>query len=272
MFDTVVTIVGNAITAPEWRRLQNQGPAVANFKVASTSRRYDKETGRWVDGPSLRVRVTCWRRLAEGVAASVFTGDPVIVTGRMYTRDWVAEDGQHRVSYELDAVAVGHDLARGMGTFQRHRANTATSAVEDAESDARVGGAPSAVSPGSEPTEPPWRSGQVEQRASAPRAAQPHDGPVAGQGPPSWPAGDGTDARREPGVDPELGYVRGDLDDDGPLDPGPVDDELGSVEGSRPAGDEADGADTPAAEGLTGGETAATGGGRRRRSRATVPA
>src|SRR3954464_11561331 len=120
MYDTTVTIIGNALNAPELRQINGSGTNVANFRVASTSRRYDKDSGRWVDGPSLRVRVTCWRRLAEGVERSVVTGDPLVVTGRMYTRDWVGEDGQHRVSYELEAVAVGHDLARGLATFTRH--------------------------------------------------------------------------------------------------------------------------------------------------------
>lgn len=141
MFDTNVTVVGTALNTPEWRRTTS-GALVAHFKVASHSRRYDKDSGRWVDGDSLRVRVTCWRRLAEGVAASVLVGDPVIVTGRMYTRDWIAEDGQARVSYEVEAAAVGHDLARGQGTFTRSRAATATSAVEDAEADGRIAGEP----------------------------------------------------------------------------------------------------------------------------------
>jgi single-strand DNA-binding protein len=140
MFDTQVALVGNVMTAPEWRRTSVTKTLVANFKVASSSRRYDRESGRWVDGPSLRVRVTCWRRLAEGVASSVMVGDPVIVTGRMFTRDWVAEDGTKRTSYELEAFAVGHDLARGIGKFSRTRLNTATSSVENAESDARIAG------------------------------------------------------------------------------------------------------------------------------------
>ena len=140
MFDTYLTIVGTVLTTPEWRRLAGVGTLVANFKVASNSRRYDKENGRWVDGDTLRVRVTCWRRLAEGVASSVMVGDPVLVTGRLYNRDWVAEDGQRRVSYEMEVTAVGHDLARGRGTFSRHRPTATTSAVEDADADARVGG------------------------------------------------------------------------------------------------------------------------------------
>lgn len=65
MFDTYVTIVGNVLTTPEWRRTTQSNTLVANFKVASTARRLDRDSGRWVDGNSLRVRVNCWRKLAE---------------------------------------------------------------------------------------------------------------------------------------------------------------------------------------------------------------
>ena len=142
MFDTQITIVGNALNTPEWRRLGGNQTLVAKFKVAATSRRYDREHGRWVDGASLRVRVNCWRRLAENVATSVLSGDPVIVTGRMYTRDWIGDDGQRRVSYELDAVAVGHDLARGQSQFTRHRHALSTTVVDDEQSEARIAGEP----------------------------------------------------------------------------------------------------------------------------------
>ncbi|GAA4706677.1 single-stranded DNA-binding protein [Phytohabitans rumicis] len=140
MFDTYVTIVGNVMTAPDWRRTTQTNSLVAKFKVASTARRLDRETGRWIDGNSLRVRVTCWRKLAEGVSASVMVGDPIIVVGRLYTRDWTDGEGNHRTLYEMEAVAVGHDLARGRGRFARNRAVMATSAVEDAEADTRVRG------------------------------------------------------------------------------------------------------------------------------------
>jgi single-strand DNA-binding protein len=140
MFDTNVTIVGNALTRPEWRRFERTNALVANFKVASTARRFDKQNNRWIDGDNLRVRVNCWRRLAEGVVASVRVGDPVIVTGRMYTRDWTTESGERRSAYELEANAVGHDLARGIAAFKRGRINVGTSVVEDAESDKHVKG------------------------------------------------------------------------------------------------------------------------------------
>lgn len=140
MFDTYVTVVGNVLSAPQWRRTTQTNTLVANFKVASTSRRLDRERNRWVDGNSLRVRVNCWRKLAEGVASSVMVGDPVVVVGRLYTRDWIDGDGNHRTLYELDAIAVGHDLSRGRARFARNRPSIPTSTVEDEEADTRVQG------------------------------------------------------------------------------------------------------------------------------------
>jgi single-strand DNA-binding protein len=153
MFDTYVTVVGNVLTAPEWRRTESTKALVTHFKVASTSRKLDRETGRWIDGNHLRVRVTCWRRLAENVAACVMTGDPVVVLGRLYTRDWVDPDGQHRVQYELEAVSVGHDLTRGQGTFKRIKAGgPATGEVEDGRAEDHVRGeATEPVIPGETP-------------------------------------------------------------------------------------------------------------------------
>src|SRR5262245_8864045 len=139
MFDTHVTIVGNVLTKPEWRRVEKSGQLVATFRVASTARRYDKENNRWTNGNSLRVRVSCWRHLAEGVSKCLLVGDPVIVAGRLYTRDWKTKEDEKRTSYELEASAIGHDLTRGMGQFTR-RKPTGTVAVEDEQSENYVGG------------------------------------------------------------------------------------------------------------------------------------
>jgi single-strand DNA-binding protein len=153
MFDTYLTIIGNVMTAPEWRHTSQSNTLVAHFKVASTARRLDRDSGRWVDGNSLRVRVSCWRKLAEGVSSSVMVGDPVIVVGRLYTRDWTDAEGNARVAYEMEAVAVGHDLSRGRARFARNRATMATSTVEDAEAENRVRGETTrAVPEGEAPT------------------------------------------------------------------------------------------------------------------------
>ncbi len=140
MFDTNLVVVGNVLSAPEWRRITSTGSLVANFRIASTARRFDRETGRWVDGNSFRVRVTAWRRLAEGIASSVTVGDPVVVYGRLYSRDWKDEKNNSRVSYEMEAFSIGHDLARGRAKFFRTKSAQATSEIETTEAETYVRG------------------------------------------------------------------------------------------------------------------------------------
>lgn len=117
MNDTWMTIVGNVVDEPRPRETKN-GHKVTNFRVASTSRRFDREQERYVDNDTLYVNVTCWRGQAANVAESLHKGQPVMVYGRYYTRDYTKNE-QVRTSYELEATAVGHDLSRGVATFKR---------------------------------------------------------------------------------------------------------------------------------------------------------
>jgi single-strand DNA-binding protein len=119
MHETNMTIVGNVISDPRQRRTA-EGTKVVSFRMASNERRYDKAADQWVDGDHLYVTVTCWRRLAAGVAASLVKGDPVMVRGRLYTRDYEVE-GQRRYSTEVEAASVGPDLARCTADVQRPR-------------------------------------------------------------------------------------------------------------------------------------------------------
>jgi single-strand DNA-binding protein len=117
MNDTVMTVVGNVVDAPRMRLTKN-GHAVTNFRIASTSRRFDREQERYVDNATLFVNVTCWRGMAENAAQSLHKGQPVVVTGRYYSREYVVNEVA-RVAYELEANAVGHDLSRGTSEFTK---------------------------------------------------------------------------------------------------------------------------------------------------------
>lgn len=117
MNDTFMTIVGNVVDEPRMR-MTKSGHAVTNFRVASTSRRFDREQQRWVDNATLYANVTCWRAMAENVAGSLHKGQPVVVTGRYYSREYEINETV-RVSYELEANAVGHDLTRGTSEFRK---------------------------------------------------------------------------------------------------------------------------------------------------------
>lgn len=117
MNDTMITIVGNVVDTPRRRRTKN-GHEVTNFRIASTSRRFDREQEKFVDNSTLYVNVTCWRQFAVNIDESIKKGQPVVVYGRYYMREYKVEE-QLRSSYELEAVAVGHDLARGTSQFAR---------------------------------------------------------------------------------------------------------------------------------------------------------
>jgi single-strand DNA-binding protein len=135
MFDTYITVVGTALNTPEKKMTKNNA-VVTNFRIATHARRFDRGTGEWVDAPNLRIRVACWRKLAENVHGSVFSGDAVVVYGRISTRDWVNEQGEARIAYELDAISVGHDLSRGTASFTRSRPEPAGLVVEDPDNEA----------------------------------------------------------------------------------------------------------------------------------------
>jgi len=128
MNDTYLTIVGNAVDDPKMRTT-GAGIPVASFRIASTSRRLNHETKTWEDHERLFATVTCWRALAQNVATSLKKGQPVVVTGRFYSREYV-KDEISRMSYELDAIAVGHDLARGTSQFTKITRPHALTSVE----------------------------------------------------------------------------------------------------------------------------------------------
>jgi single-strand DNA-binding protein len=117
MNETFVTVVGNLVEDPKLRTTE-AGQDVASFRIASTSRRFDRDSQRWIDSAQLFLGVTCWRALAGNATASLRKGDPVVVTGKLTTRTY-EKDGQSRSVCELEALAIGPDLARGTAVFRR---------------------------------------------------------------------------------------------------------------------------------------------------------
>lgn len=119
MYGTNITIIGNVVDEVA-NRPTTSGLSRVSFRVASTQRRRDRDSGQWVDGHKFFVNVTFWREFAENVAASVKKGDPVVVNGRIFSRQYIKDENNH-VAYEVEPDSIGHDLARGTSVFTKRR-------------------------------------------------------------------------------------------------------------------------------------------------------
>ena len=63
MNDITLDVVGNVVNDVELR-FTPSGEAVASFRVASTTRRFDRANERWIDGDTHYFTVSCWRNMA----------------------------------------------------------------------------------------------------------------------------------------------------------------------------------------------------------------
>ena len=108
--ETPITVVGNLTADPELRFTQS-GAAVAGFTVASTPRKFNKQTNEFEDAETLFMRCSVWREAAENAAESLARGMRVVVTGNLVSRSWEDKDtGQKRSVMEMQVDEVGPSL------------------------------------------------------------------------------------------------------------------------------------------------------------------
>ena len=114
--DTMVTIQGWVGSDPTMREVA--GTTVTNFRIGSTPRRFHRGRQEWVDGATQWYGVSAWRLLGEHCKRSLNVGDAVIVHGRLNPRTY-DRNGVETMALEIEAVAVGHDLTKGVTAFSK---------------------------------------------------------------------------------------------------------------------------------------------------------
>ena len=117
--DTNITVVGNIVADPELR-FTPAGAAVANFRVASTPRRYNSQTNQWEDGEAMFLTCNVWRQAAENVAETLSKGMRIIVTGRLKQRSFQTREGENRTVFEIDVDEVGPSLKYATAQVNRN--------------------------------------------------------------------------------------------------------------------------------------------------------
>lgn len=117
--DTPITVVGNLVADPELRFIPS-GAAVANFRIASTPRSFNRETNQWEDGEALFLTCNCWRQMAENVAETLTKGMRVIVNGKLRQRSYQTKEGENRIVFEVEVDEVGPSLKYATASVNRN--------------------------------------------------------------------------------------------------------------------------------------------------------
>ena len=122
MSNDTITVTGLVATTPRLITT-GEGLTISSFRLASTQRRFDKDTEKWIDGETNWFTVTCFRQLAANAARCLNKGERVIVMGGVRIREW--DNGERGgTTVEIEADAVGHDLTWGTTVFARTTAAT----------------------------------------------------------------------------------------------------------------------------------------------------
>ena len=99
-----IAVTGRLTQDPEFRLLE-AGKAVVHFSVAA-NRLYRDDSDHWQDETSF-IPVVVWDKLAEYVAERLQKGGAVIITGRLKSRTFEAENGNRNI---LEVVAKNIQL------------------------------------------------------------------------------------------------------------------------------------------------------------------
>jgi len=126
--DTIITLTGNLGADPRLRLVGPEQLPVTEFNVAHTPR--VRQGDQWTDGATTWYRITCWRKLAENVVASLRRGDAAIITGRLRPSEWVDKTGEVRRTEAVEAITVGTDLSRSKAhVLREHRSGARTDEI-----------------------------------------------------------------------------------------------------------------------------------------------
>src|ERR1700684_4153313 len=155
--DTQITIAGTLVDDPQLRYTPT-GQAVANFRIASTPRWQDRQSGEWKDGDSLFLSCNVWRQAAENVAESLQRGMRVIVQGRLRQRSYETKEGEKRTVYEIEVDEVGPSLRNASAKVTKSTRSTGGGGFGGGQSGGGGGGPSGDGGGGARPADDPWAS------------------------------------------------------------------------------------------------------------------
>lgn len=198
--EPLITVVGNLVADPE-ARVSQAGKSWVTFRIASTPRVKDRQSGDWADGEPLWLGCRAYGEYADNIVASLTKGMRVIVQGRLTQRSYTDNQGVQRTSLDLEVEEVGPSL------------RFATAQVQRGQARGQVGGFGGG---GGQPSgQPAWGQPAAQQQAPQQEAGQGWPGQPVQQQPPQQYQQQGQPATVPPQTNPWGGQPAA------PAQPGP---------------------------------------------------
>ena len=115
---STLTVTGFVGSSVRFSVGKEGGVPYASFRLGSTQRVFDRGAQAYRDTPTQWYTVKVWRHVATNVVQSLRKGEPVVVTGKLRTQEWVNPEGSH-TTLVIEATALGHDLVFGTTRLER---------------------------------------------------------------------------------------------------------------------------------------------------------
>jgi single stranded DNA-binding protein len=127
--DAYFAVTGYVATQPKSGKTK-AGTTFLSMRVAWTPRVISKATGEWTDQQTSFVSVICYRKVAENAARCLRRGDPITLRGSIQVREYADQAGVKRLSVDVTADSLGHDMARGVSHYSKASQHTEQTAEE----------------------------------------------------------------------------------------------------------------------------------------------
>ena len=123
------SVTGYVATTPRFVYTRD-GTRMLTMRVGWTPRRFDRATEQWIDQQSSFISVQCFRKVADHAGACLHRGDPIVLKGSLRVREYPDQAGVKRISVDVLADSIGHDMSRGISFFTRPAVSSEQTAAE----------------------------------------------------------------------------------------------------------------------------------------------
>jgi single-strand DNA-binding protein len=108
-----ITIDGRLVADPELR-FTPAGKPVCSFRVAASDSKKD-DAGNWETQEQAFINVSLWEAEGEAAAEALAKGDRVLVSGRLFEREYETRDGGKGKSLEVKFPTVAKKVSAPRG-------------------------------------------------------------------------------------------------------------------------------------------------------------